>query len=253
MADKCKVISANFSIPWDKVFNSRDFWNRNFYFVRKKERKGEACTLSSEGKVRISEKRETFLMNCQFVPDVIFVCRDLQLCVMWCAAGWRIIKGGVGLTGRRILLYSSWPKNHTNQPVQSHMNKLTVHPWDTLKPERTLFFKLQKQWLHQSVGSFSVLANVDSGGEEAEYPASQFPLKSLSLPFFFFLFPSLFLNQNLEVIYEVGMAFLLSRSGYLSRAQRGGTPVWRPTPPIKGIASEWSWGSQRWNQLWFDV
>lgn len=226
--------------------------------MRKKEGKGEACTLSSEGKVRLSEKKgRSFLTNCQFVPDVTFVCRDLQVCVMWCAAGWGIVKGGVEHTGRRILLYSSWLKNHTNQPAQTHMNKLAVHPWDTLKPYRTLFFKVQNndfiiQW--EAFLSWQILTLVV---RRLSTQPPNFPL-NLSLPFFFlsiisFPLPSFLLNQNLEVIYEVGMGFLPSRSGYLSRAQRGGTPVWRPTPPIKGIASEWSWRCQCWNQVWFDV
>lgn len=56
------------------------------------------------------------------------------------------------------LLLSAELRFLPNQPAQTHLNKLAVHPRGyTAKPYRTLFIKVQKQWLHRSVGSFSVL------------------------------------------------------------------------------------------------
>lgn len=54
----------------------------------------------------------------------------------------------------------------------------------------------------------------------------RFPIKSFFTLFFLTLFPtSLLLNYSLEVIYKVRMGFLLSKSGYMSRAQRVETKV----------------------------
>lgn len=203
------------------------------------------------------------MTNCWFVPDVRFVCRDFHLGVMRCVQGWGIVGGGVELTGWRI--YSSWPccflrsldSYQTNQHKHIWTN-LQYTPGDTLQNHKEPCLLKSKnndfivQW-----EAFLSLANIDSGGEEAGHIAAQFPLNYLCLPFFLFSLsrfpPFVLLNQNLEIIYEVRMGFLSSRSGYLSRAQWGGTPVWRPTPPIKGIASEWIWRSHCWIQLWFDV
>ena len=75
IANKCQVISANFSIPWYKIFNSRTFVILN----SPQKRKGEASTLSSERKVRISEKRENVL-------EELLVCSRCDICLQGFAA-----------------------------------------------------------------------------------------------------------------------------------------------------------------------
>lgn len=162
-------------------------------------------------------------MTCQFLPDVTFVCRDLQHCVLWCVAGWGIVNGGVKLTGSTVGYFFIHPglvsfyrtETLTSQPAQTHMYKLALHDWDTLWNHRKrCFFKARKTMI-SSLGWEALLSwQILTGGEEVGHTASQFPLKSLSLPFFSFLsiipflLPSVLLNQNLEVIYEVRMGFL---------------------------------------------
>lgn len=54
----------------------------------------------------------------------------------------------------------------------------------------------------------------------------RFLIKSFFTLFFLTLFPtSLLLNYSLEVISKVRLGFLLSKSGYMSRAQRVETKV----------------------------
>lgn len=235
----------------------------------KNKEKGEGVLWALRGKWEFQMKgRAFFLMNRRFVPDVTFVCRDLQLRAVWCVAGWGVVKGGVEHTGRRILRYSSRPR-HFPQNTESHLLNQHKHIWTSVQhipgihcktTQNLVCFKSKNNDFIIHWGAFVSWQILTLVVRRLGTPPPNFPLNLFLFLSFFssfsiisFLLPSLLLNQNLEVIYEVRMGFLPSRSGYLSRAQWGGTPVWRPTPPIKGIASEWSRRTQCWKQLWIDV
>lgn len=126
------------------MIHSGLWWNSNI-----------AKPLSSEKKVRIWKKGDGW-----FVPAVTFICRDLQLCVKSCGAGWGITKGAVEHTGIRVFLYLSCRSIQKTitpyQPAQTH----TWTSWRTsrgciLQLYTTFFYLLvQTQWAHSSVGSF---------------------------------------------------------------------------------------------------
>lgn len=190
-------------------------------------------------------------MTCQFLPDVTFVCRDLQHCVLWCVAGWGIVNGGVKLTGSTVGYFFIHPglvsfyrtETLTSQPAQTHMYKLALHDWDTLWNHRKrCFWKPEKQWFRHWVGKLFCLGKYWRGVRRLGTLPPNFLLNLFLFLFFpFFLSflsssPQSFLTKTWKSFMKSGWGF--SRSGYLSRAQWGGTPVWRPTPPIKGIASE---------------
>lgn len=189
----------------------------------KNKEKGEGVLWALRGKWEFQMKgRAFFLMNRRFVPDVTFVCRDLQLRAVWCVAGWGVVKGGVEHTGRRILRYSSRPR-HFPQNTESHLLNQHKHIWTSVQhipgihcktTQNLVYFKSKNNDFIIHWGAFVSWQILTLVVRRLGTPPPNFPLNLFLFLSFFLLFLSFLSSSPPSFLTKTWKSFMKSGWGF---------------------------------------